>query len=195
MEAYVFPVAFGIVAASNILVCIAFGGLVTGIRQLNLILKDKNESQRSMEVNKVYESFQIVIDRLTSVFSVSLLFQELFFLLLIVFLVTGAVKMAEIESIILELFFYGLASVLCFIIAFQFYPMMLIKLRSTRTIDLAKYLMVKNKRERCMALKSRVLKVRPMGVHTVTLNTLCDYAVFIVSFLLMLMSANASTAM
>ena len=76
-EGWLFPVGAGIIITSNILVCITFGGLNCEILCLNAILVNAEKRNEIRKVNRVYESFQLIIDRLTCVFTVSFLIQEL----------------------------------------------------------------------------------------------------------------------
>jgi len=190
-ETYIFPVAMGIVFTGNILICITFGSVTTGTRSLSSVLLAESENAKHLAANRTYACYQLIIDRLTSVFSVSFLFQELMFLLLIVTLIVGGVKMAKLESLSLEIFCFGTALELVFVVTFQFFPMIMLCLHSKETTQLMKAFMRKDRHVRAMARRSRtrILKVRPMGVHTITLETLYDYVQFLVSSLLMLLRA------
>jgi len=189
VEAYVFVVGIGFVLTGNIAVCITFGSVTNGIQSLNGILKNECSNTKYLAANRAYVCYQVITDRLTSVFSVSLLFQELSFLLVIVTLIVGGVKMAQLRLVSLKFFCYGTSSEIALAVIFQFLPMIKLHLYSQETSSLMRALARKDRHAKSMARRSRVLKIRPMGVHTITLNTLFDYAVFTVSLLLMLLKA------
>jgi len=188
-EAYIFPVAFGIICTGNILICITFGSLTTGTRSLSAVLMAGSENAKNLAANRAYACYEMITGRLSGVFSVSFLFQELMFLLLIVTLIVGGAKMAELKSISLEIFCFGTALEMIFVVTFQFFPMIMLYLHSKETTQLMRAFMRKDRYSMAMARRSRILKVRPMDVHTITLETLFDYAQFLVSSLLMLLKA------
>jgi len=188
-ESYIFPFGLGIITVSNVLIYITFGSITADISMMNMILSDPIQKYKCIQVNRKYQLIQLIINQLNTTFSVSFLFQELSFLVDIVCLVMGAVKMAGVGSVALVIFSYGTALEFACLIAIQFYPMIMMNLYSMTTILLCRGLMGGEKHSRALARTGRPLRVRPMDVHTISLATLCDYAVFVASMLLMFLKA------
>ena len=188
-ESYFFVVCWPVLAVTNILLCVTFTNLSNCVETLNETLDETLKEDVVMSTNQVYtvsltyQSYQQIIDRLTTVFSLSLFFQEVWLILDIIFIFVGASKM---EAIFFAIFLYGMSLEMSFLVVFQFYPMIVLNLNSKRFLELCKSLMVEAKYSKATSETFRELKIRPMGVHTITLNTLSDYVVFAVSLLLML---------
>ena len=191
---YLYPVGTGVVAVSSTLICITFKSLSNSVETLHETLKTGTgiSGTQAKYINLIYLSFQLIIERLSYIFSTSLLFQELAFLLTIVFCINGGSKLAAVHSVILGIFVSNMSVSLCFLVTFQFYPMIKLHLNSERLLGLIKSLMVETKYTKVLARQYREIKVRPMRVHTVTVDTLCDYVVFVMSLVLMLFSIESS---
>jgi len=190
-EAYIFPMGTSTLFASNVLLFMTYRNLGGCTAALNEILKQrKTFDLKTIEATtRKYQYLQILIDRLDSAFSASLLYQEFAILMAIALTIFGPSKIASENSAVLTIFFYLLATEFACSLIFQFYPMIVLNLNSKKFIYLSRSVMLESRHSRAIVEKCRELKIRPMGVHTITPHTLNDYVVFVVSFLLMLRKA------
>jgi len=190
-DAYIFPVSLAIISTANLITCMTFGSMKIGVQSLKAAFKTESDCEKHLAVNRAYTCYQVIIDSLTSVFSVSFLFQEGLFLITIVTLLAFGVKNSGNRrmTIILEITIYFGALQGSFLVISQFFPVIMLYIHSNETLKLMTTFMRTDKHARAMARRSRLLKVRPMNVHTITLETLFDYVIFIVSVLLMLLQA------
>jgi len=136
-------------------------------------------------VSKFYQELQIVVGRLNSAFSSSLLFQEFGLLCTIVFFAVGSSKVVQ-DYTVISICFNLNAVQLLFNLIVQFYPMIVLNLNSRKILSWGRGRKLDSKYLQALVARHRELKIRPMGVHTVTLSTLSGYVVFVVSFILML---------
>jgi hypothetical protein len=197
-EAYLALLGFGIILCANYVSAIALVGMGSTI---DAQIQNLKRARHSCEVgidddetvaykcNQFYQSITLVMERLNTVFSLSWFFQETSFLLVIVLFFLGAQWAIELKSILLQVYIISVPSALLVLLVFQFYPMVLPNLYSKSQMKLNASLMMGDVRGRQLSRRSRELKIRPMGVHTITISTFSDYAVFLVSIFLMLSKA------
>jgi len=182
-ESYIAPLACGIISGSTLVVYITFGGIMTNIAVFNTMLKDPSVGWRDKtDIIRAYHLVTLTLMPLESLFSLSFILQEYNFLMAVSLFVVSGVKMAE--SVSLAIWCYVTAVWMFVLLGIQFYPMISMNLMSQETVSLMNHLVL-DRRGRADARKSRVLKVRPMGLHTISLATLSDYVTFIASMLLM----------
>jgi len=145
-ETYIFPVAITCVLTANLITYITFGSITTGIRYLNEVLKTESDNVKYLAANRAYNCYQIIIDRLTTVFSASILFQEGFLLTSIVTLMAFGIKSTvnSQKDIFLEIWCYGLALEGTLFVILQFYPIIMLYMYSTETLQLMTAVMRKN---------------------------------------------------
>jgi len=182
-EAYIVLPACGIISGSTIVVYITFGGITTNIAVFNTMLKDPLVNWREkMDIIRAYHLVTLTLMPLESLFSLSFILQEYNFLMAVSLFIVSGVKMED--SMSFAIWCFGTALWMFVLLGVQFYPMISMNLKSQETVSLMKHLVL-DKGGRADARKSRQLKVRPMGLHTISLATLCDYVTFIASMLLM----------
>jgi len=184
-EWYLYPVAWGILAIGNILICITYRVISNCIKSLTRSVKQNSKHQRVDWVNREYQTIFFIMKCLSSVFSFSLLCQEFAFLMVIAYLFVGASNLAE-ESGFLAAFFYVINMEYSYGLTMQFYPMIVLNLNSKEFIRTCRSYLSTDRYSRLITQRFKELKVRPMEVHSVTLGTLADYVVFVASFILML---------
>ncbi len=193
-EAHILRVGFGIILTSNILNTITVGGMSSGLDGINRSLKlsvnykcagrievDRTEYEHS----QTFISLHIALNGLNSVFSISWLLQEAAFLLLVILCLVGALKTAKLASVIVQTYLLGMSFQLICILACHFYPMVTRNLRSKIYLQLCKC-NARDRESRRLVRMSGVLKIRPMGVHTITTSTVSDYVIFLISGFMML---------
>jgi len=189
LEAYLFPSAMGTLFANNTLIFVTYKNLADCIEALNETLNQTiriPDSKKIEIVSKHYQELQVIVGRLNSVFSASLLFQELGVLCAIVLFTVGSSKIVVQDFSIISLCFNLNAVQLLLGLMFQFYPMIALNLNSRKIRSWAQGRRLETKYLQTLVARHREVKIKPMGVHTVTLSTLNDYVVFVVSFILML---------
>jgi len=191
-DTYTCLVLLETIAIVNLITWITFGSLTTtGMQFLSSIFKTESNVEKYLAANRAYTTYQVIIDRLTSIFSVSILFQEGFLLTSTTTMIAFGVKskLNGQNAIFLSIMAYIFALEAAFLVISQFYPIIMLYMYSTETLQLMTAFTRKNKHAKAIARRSRLLKVRPMNVHTITLDTLFDYVMFIVSVLLTLLAA------
>jgi len=190
-ETYLYPVAMGTILTSNVLLFITYRSVAGCIAALSEELK-QNDARNFVSIESVarkYFYLQILVGRLNSVFSASLMFLEYVILVAIGLTIFGPSRIVSENSTVLSIFFYFLATEFAASLVVQFYPMILLNMNSNEFLYLARSFPQKSKFAQLAVVRCRKLKVRPMGLHTVTVSTLNDYVVFVVSLVLMLNGA------
>ena len=187
VEGYLYAVCYGGVAISNILLCITYKSLANHVKTMSQE-RECDEVLLRSNPSLAYQCFQIITDRLNSLFSTSLLAQEFGLMVEIAIFFLEGFELASHQSMFLSLFFYMLCIQFSCVVIFQFYPMIVLNLNSKRFIKFRLTSTASNRmcsKSNHSSKRFRELKVRPMGVHTITLSTFCDYVVFVVTFFLM----------
>jgi len=185
-EWYLYPVAWGLLATGNILICITYKVVSNCVRALSRGVKLDPNHRNVDWVNRQYQTVFLITNNLNDVFSLSLLCQEFAFLMVIAYLFVGASNLAHESGRPSEVF-YGINLEYSYFLSIQFYPMIVLNLNSCELLLNCRSYLVSNKYTRMVTERFRELKIRPLGVHTVTLGTLEDYVVFVASFILMLL--------
>ena len=196
-EFYSFALVCGLMGASTFIFGLVYrivSNSIEGIRWFvlqqvsrNPVEVDIGRDEKMKKLSIAYNSLQILCDLLGSTFSGSLLVQEATILLTITYVLFVALTFTS-GSLILSLFFGYISIVLCFVITFQFFPMVKLFLGSVKVLPFLRAQSVGRKFDKKQVMSFRTLKVRPAQVHTVTLNTFCDYCAFTVSFVILLIS-------
>ena len=174
---------------SNILLCITYKTLGNCILALTQVLETskKLSEKKDKHICTVYQRIHMLIQRLDLIMSRSLLVQEGTLLFGITLSLIAGQKTARIHSVLISAYFYQLSLTFSLVTVLQFHPMVMLNLNSKKFLRMLSSRVVPTKYSRLIVQRLRVIKVRPMGVHTITLYTLSDYVIFIVSFLLMLL--------
>jgi len=189
IEWYLYPMGWGLLASGNILICITYRVMSNCVAALNIGVKQDLEQREVDWVNRQYQILLQITNNLSSGFSFSLLCQEFGFLVVISNLFVGTSRMAQEISWILALTFYGVTVDYTYCLSMQFYPMVVLNLNSLKLVRTCKTYLVTDAYSKRVTKTFKQIKVRPMKVHTITLDTLADYIVFVMSFILMLLKS------
>jgi hypothetical protein len=84
-------------------------------------------------------------------------------------------------------FFYGNTIVAFVMLGVQSYPMVDLHLKAKANVELWRSMMTSTEYLKLLARRHRVVRIRPMGLHSVTFYTFSDYVVFVLSILLMIL--------
>jgi len=187
LEFYVFPTCMGALFNNTVLIFVTYLNVAGCFNILNEELQQTNKDFRKIEaVSIYYQQLQTLAGRLNSGFSACLLCQELGILFATILFIYGSsiIVVDGFSAISLSFKLNGVQVFFCLVI--QFYPMILLNLNSRKIVRWARGRKHDSKYLQALMARHQELKIRPMGVHTVTLNTLSDYVTTVVSFILML---------
>ena len=188
-EAILFAIGMGFFWVSITLFCITYKNMGNCVVVLTQRLKTNTELpiRTAERICVLYQYCKILLGHLDSLFSCSILVQELAFLVSITLLLVGGFKMSGLLSIVLSFLFYGSAASFFLAAALEFHPLVTLNLNSARFLQYFHSRKDDSKFPSQIIKQLTILKVRPMKVHTITLNILFDYVIFIISFLMMLL--------
>ena len=188
-ESYIFVTVYGPIAICNILICMTYKSLSNYVKvSISRVKLDPTFSVSQLIISN--QCFQLVTARLKSVFSASILGQEFGFMVVIELGMVDGSKLNSQKFGFLSAYFYAVCVELWFLVTFQFHPIIFLNSNSIDFItSCLKSLMYQDKYSKTVVQGFRELKIRPMGVHTITVGTLGDYVVFVISFVLMLHQA------
>ena len=188
-ETYVFALGFGIVGTSSVLLGLLFRGMYNVLDNIRFFTLEQikvspAERFNFERVTKAYKSLEILSIYLGQSLATCVLVQEACFLFLVALLIFAGIHFINI-AIVMVIFAYSVAANISVAVVFEFLPLVMLEIKSTEFGKFFRSKMV-TKIHKIDLESCRVLRVRPFGVHTITINTFCDYVVFVSSCLLLL---------
>jgi len=187
LEWYIYPIACGLLITENTLICITYRTMSNCVKALDRGVQLDLEQRYVDWIKRQFQVVSQITNNLSSGFSFSLLCQEFGWLLVISYLFVSSSRLVHGLSAVLGMGFYCVTLGYCCCLFIQFYPMVVLNLNSMKFVRTCTIYLSRDKYSKRITKTFRELKVRPMKVHTITLNTMADYVLFVASFILMLL--------
>ena len=194
-DASLYFTGWGVMGATNILLGMIFRCVSNAMETLTemaksiSIMKSSDITHRRLSIIRAYLALQILTDRLGKQFSTAILLQESTLLLGLVYGLYALTQLAKLSSgtmVAVTMFGSGV-TLIVFVILFQFYPLVMVTLESKHLLETLGASLLSSTEKRHLRM-CRVLRIRPMGAHTFTINTFCDHSVLVASYFIVLVN-------